>query len=545
MVYGIWSKTDEKEFLRILHLQNEIPDWEEVSNLLKDVNINRTATQCYMRWHRNKNKKTYNFNFSIGDKSWLIAEEKEFLRILSEKKKYPDWKEVSNQLKELDIDYSSKQCYNKWHRNKKKNESYNFEFNETKRTKLKYNIWTKVEESEFLKILKLQNNYPKWEDISKLLKELNINKTSLQCYNKWHWSKKKDEAYNFKFRCRTWLKEEENEFLLILKKQNEIPDWEEVSNLLKEVNVDRTATQCYMRWHRNKNNIYSNFNFGIKEKVNKFTKQEEKKILKLILCYTPKWQRIANICGDMNINGKIIRDSFFFILRESIKKACKLSNIKNGHHLFPKINPKLFCFLIKEEIKIDLREFKKCNLENKDKVCPDFIFLSFFEFINEIYFDDYEKICEKMSERGIFIIKKVVVYLIQMNLKDNYPKYRNYLLKFQKKIINTFKNQEEKIGIETIDIKKEDENIFEELMSFKSESRIFLEDDNIKDKEKTIQKKPFFKNMILIFERLKERKNEFIIEKKYTISYNPKTKIVFIKKTKKNTELFLQNYLFN
>ena len=588
MGYKPWSEADEKEFLRLLHLQKEIPDWEEISKLLKEVNVHKTATQCYMRWHRKRKTKEYNFNFSIGNKSWTIAEEEEFIRILGQQKKYPDWREISKQLKEKNINYSSKQCYNKWHRNKKKNESYNFEFNETKLKKLKYNVWTKTQEYEFLRILHLHKEYPDWKEISKLLKDLNINMTPKQCYNKWHWlrRKKNNEFYNFKFRCKTWTKGEEKEFLRILNLQKEIPDWEVISNLLKKVNVDKTPTECYMRWHKNQN--LDAYNFKKKEK--EFTKEEEKKLFKMIFSYAPEWDKIANDYGDLNVDSKMVREKFFFIIKQSLKKACKLSYIKNGDHLFLKINPYLYYSLINKEIKIDFTEYKKFCFGIKDKDCPDFIFLSFFEFIHEIYFEDYEKISEKnsyrISERGMFIIKKVVVYLIQMNLNNNYSKNRNYLLKFQKKIIENFKKDEkifeegknfksesrvymskfhkkiienfkneQKKEIETMERKK-DEKIFEQCKILKSGLRIFLEDDNMKNLKKKNKKKSFFN--FLIFERLKEKKNEIIIEKKFTVSYNPKTKIVFIKTNKNglnfnfydifkrnNTETFLKKYSFN
>ena len=70
----------------------------------------------------------------------------------------------------------------------------------------------------------------------------------------------------------------------------------------------------------------------------------------------------------------VIPRHFIAIMKDSLKKAFKLINIKIEKGFFRKIQPKVFISLINKEIKIDLREFKKFDFGKKDKDCPDFIF---------------------------------------------------------------------------------------------------------------------------------------------------------------------------
>ena len=138
---------------------------------------------------------------------------------------------------------------------------------------------------------------------------------------------------------------------------------------------------------------------------------------------------------------------FHNILKESLIKACKLSKIKNGKFLYKKNLNCVFATLINKLIKIDFKEYKKYNYGKKDKNCPDFVFLNFNDFIKKIYFNDYEVIWEKITERENFIIKKVIIYFIKENLiheritrrkPEDYLKFRNSLLYFQNTAIKSF-----------------------------------------------------------------------------------------------------------
>ena len=87
----------------------------------------------------------------------------------------------------------------------------------------------------------------------------------------------------------SWSITEEKELFRILHLQKEFPDWNKISMLLKEVKVERGPIQCYMRWNNNKENKES-YNFAINTKINKITNKkigswssnEEKKFLKIL-----------------------------------------------------------------------------------------------------------------------------------------------------------------------------------------------------------------------------------------------------------------------
>ena len=431
----------------------------------------------------------------MGYEIWTTTEEKEYIRILQLQKELPDWEDISKHLKKLNITKSAKKCYMKWHRNKKKESYKNVEFFQRKKKirKLGYGSWTILEEDELLRILELQNENPDWKEISNLLKKVKIIKSSKQCYMRWH-SNKKTEKYNkIKFKTvKTWSKNEEKELLRLLHSQNGHPNWNNISKLLKEFKIYKTTAQCYAKWHRNKKKKDSYIcKFDTRKKKRNFSTEEEKKLLKMIFDIGPKWQKIANYF-DNGLHRNIPHQHYLYIMRANLRKACKLCNIKGD--FFRKIKPRLFTSLIHKEIKIDLREFKKYDFGKKDKNCPDFIFLNFFEFINEIYFNDYQDIRLKITEKEIFVLKQFIVYLIKMNFnftKDyvrkrtnmiNYKEFYDCLLKFQNDVINTFdkskssfddwngmlieKIDENKMLIEIIVDEKMKNNKFEGFKSF-------------------------------------------------------------------------------
>ena len=247
------------------------------------------------------------------------------------------------------------------------------------------------------KILHKQTKYPDWKEISNLLKEVNVDKTPLLCYRRWYFIKKENKDIVFKFKKRKsehWSKAQENQLLKLLKVQKEeYPDWKKISRLLKKINIDNSWLQCYLRWYYNKTTDKYNickFDLRKRKKKQSFTKEEQKKLLKLCFAYDPDWKKISNFFKDKNID--YIYRKFFTIVKESFIKVCKLSNIKNGKFLLRKCRPGTFTNLFKQEIKIDFTEFKKLKFGKKDKDCPDFIFLSFYEFFNKIYYNDYEEI---------------------------------------------------------------------------------------------------------------------------------------------------------
>ena len=288
MGFGSWTITEEKQLLRILHLQKEIRDWNEISKLLKKVNVDRGPIQCYMKWNNNKEKKEYyTCKFDRKNNLWSTFEEKEFLRILQLQKEFPDWNIISKLLKKVNIHKSPTECNEEWNNSKQKKEYYACKFYK----KLK-NSWSIFEENEFLRILYLQKEYPDWNEISKLLKKINIHRSKKQCYKKQYHSKEKKEYYAFKFNRKKylWSTFEENEFLRIIKLQKEYPGWKEISKLLKHVNIDKTPSQCYKKWYQNREKKeYYNFEFQKDTRIKLL-----KIILKLCFAYAPQWQKIAN-----------------------------------------------------------------------------------------------------------------------------------------------------------------------------------------------------------------------------------------------------------
>ena len=50
MPFKTWKIAETEEFLRILNLQEEYLDWEEISKLLKEVNIKKTPKQCLKKY---------------------------------------------------------------------------------------------------------------------------------------------------------------------------------------------------------------------------------------------------------------------------------------------------------------------------------------------------------------------------------------------------------------------------------------------------------------------------------------------------------------
>ena len=322
--------------LRIINLQKGYPDWEEISKLLKELNIIKSSKQCKDKWYNNSEKKEY-YNCKFGTRiknNWSFVEVKEFLRILHLQKEYPVWKEISKLLKEVNIIKSSSQCYKQWYLNRKKKEYYTCKFS----TRI-YTPWKIFEEKELLRILHLQKEYPDWDEISKLLKVVNVEKLPNECLNKWNNNKKKKDSCIFKWDLRirtknTWSIFEENELMRLVHLQKEYPNWKEISNLLKKVNIDKSSQQCYYKWYYCKEKKEINISkFNAKRRNKLLTRKQEKKLLKLCFAYSPQFKKINDFFEDIE-DKDYIKSKFMSIIRKGLIKACKLSNIKNVEFLF-------------------------------------------------------------------------------------------------------------------------------------------------------------------------------------------------------------------
>ena len=333
-----------------------------------------------------------------------------------------------------------------------------------------------------------------------------------------------------------WSKHQEKEFLHLLHLEKAFPDWEKISKSLKILKINKTASQCYYRWLNNKSKK-SSYKIKYDKKETKFTKEEERKLLKLSFAYAPKWKKISTHFEGRNRFD--ITNHFYGIIKKTLIKACKILKIKNSGDIISKIKPRLYSSMINKEIKIDFREFdlkEKC-FENENH--PEFYFLTFYEFICSIYFYEFEDIWEKITEKEIFIIKKVMIYLIEINFSYNkvvkmsqrkikyFSNIKDYLKNFQNKIIFTLNKsfyEENKTIIE----------LPEETIKRKQESKIIEQKNKIRrEKQKLLRKQHEIKNNVNNFNYFKnelikseltqnELDENFFIEKNYQNIHNQK-----------------------
>lgn len=243
-----------------------------------------------------------------------------------------------------------------------------------------------------------------------------------------------------------WIKNEETQFLILLHLQPQFPNFKKISQSLKKLKIYKTSQQCYNKWYNNKKKI--NYKIKFSEPKKKFSLHQEKLLLKLSFSYDPFWKKISDQFIDKNRFD--VSNHFYGIVRKGLRKACKLIGIKKISKILWGIKPKLYSSLINKEIKVDLRDFKKSGIWKKDGECPDFCFVKFYEFIKGFYFNEFEEIWEKIREREIFIVKKVIVYVIEINLNYNrkvfmmrkkqeeFYKNEHYFLDYKKKIEKSF-----------------------------------------------------------------------------------------------------------
>ena len=248
--------------------------------------------------------------------------------------------------------------------------------------------------------------------------------------------------YYIMVKKKNWQKQEEKEFLKLLHLQKAYPDWKTISKSLKSLKILKSPQQCYYRWYKNKNK--EPYKTKFQKQKTKFTKQEEKKLLKLSFSFAPKWKKISNHFD--NRSRFDVCNHFYGIVRKSLIKACKLIGKKNSTDVLWKIKPKMYSSLIDREIRVDFGGYKRFEFEfgKNDADCPGFVFVKFFDFVWRFYFEDFGEIWEKITEREVFIVKNVIVYLIQINLSYNNRfklgkiKFREFLK--NKKFFDNFQN---------------------------------------------------------------------------------------------------------
>ena len=321
---------------------------------------------------------------------------------------------------------------------------------------------------------------------------------------------------------RCWLKEEETEFLTLLHFQNKFPEWKKISQALKTKNIHKTSLQCYKKWYNNKNLKSYKVNFPEPKKI--FNKQQEKKLLKLSLEYAPFWKKISKHFIDKNRFD--ISNHFYGIVRKGLGKACKLIGKNITNKILWRIKPKLYSLLISKDIKIDFKEFKESEFGKLEKNCEDFSFVNFYDFVCKFYFNDFEEIWENVSEREIFIIKKVIIYVIGINIKYN----RNTKM--------TKKKQKDFLKKEKFFLEQQN-NIFKLLSkSFYEKNISVIELPFEKEQREIEEKNIILKQNYLKFMNPRIIKSELYIRKIFVVK-NP---LLFYKsRNKKNLKLTNQN----
>ena len=393
-----------------------------------------------------------------------------------------------------------------------------------------------------------------------------------------------------------WLKHEEKEFLRLIHLQKTFPNWEKISKNLKTLKIIKTADQCYFRWFNNKSKKPE---YILKfHKKTKFTKAEEKNLLKLSYTYAPKWKKISYYFEGRNRFD--VTNHFYGIIKKTLYKACKILKFKKAGDVISKIKPRLYSCLINKEIEIDFREFKfkeknfknfgneKCN-ENCNENCNEIYFFTFFEFVCSIYFYDFEDIWEKITEKEIFILKKVLIYIIEMNFTYNrvvkmtqrkiedFSKIKDNLQNFQKKIISSLNTSFYEENKNIIELPEETLKREKEIKILKEKDKLRREKDKLimleqEGKKNNTKNYLFFKNKILKSGITQKKQNEFFviqynnlkiqdkkniynnniqifqkfnpkIEKKIFIRKNIDNNFIFIKK-KKNIYKKCENFFF-
>lgn len=314
---------------------------------------------------------------------------------------------------------------------------------------------------------------------------------------------------------RRWSKSEEKEFTSLLTQETQYPNWETISKKLKSKKISKTARQCYKKWHHNKNKKKYKINFPNPS----FTKEEEKKLLKLSFSLAPSWEKIALFFK--NKKPLEIQNHFYCLIRKSLVKGCKIIGRKNSYEILFKVKPRLYSILIKQDIKVFFTEFKESAFGKKDADCPDFIFIFFFDFVWKLYFWDFEEIWEKISEREVFLIKKVIVYIIDNNFKynrefvmkqekkDKFLKNFKFFLDYRNDVVKSYTESFYNKNINIIELPEEKEKREQELKIIEQRKKCFFLNFENQKKNKNLKQIFVLDNNPLLFYK---SKNKFFFE---------------------------------
>lgn len=112
----------------------------------------------------------------------------------------------------------------------------------------------------------------------------------------------------------------------------------------------------------------------------KWTQEENKRLFELQKIHGSRWKEIANYFPQRTDNG--IKNQFFSIIRKSLRKACKASNINIGSNIINNVKPKILSEFLNTPLKGNTPMFKLVG--NETFRMRDFIQRFAFNRMNEI-----------------------------------------------------------------------------------------------------------------------------------------------------------------
>lgn len=112
----------------------------------------------------------------------------------------------------------------------------------------------------------------------------------------------------------------------------------------------------------------------------KWTQEENKRLFELQKVHGSRWKEIANFFPKRTDNG--IKNQFFSIIRKSLRKACKASNINIGSNVINNVKPKILSEFLNTPLRGNTPMFKVVG--NEPFRMRDFIQRFAFNRMNEI-----------------------------------------------------------------------------------------------------------------------------------------------------------------
>lgn len=149
--------------------------------------------------------------------------------------------------------------------------------------------------------------------------------------------------------------------------------WEELALKMKGVGHLKSPKQCRERWLHHLNPDLS------KEK---WTLEENKRLFELQKVHGSRWKEIATFFPKRTDNG--IKNQFFSIIRKSLRKACKASNITIGSNIINSVKPKILSQFLETPLRVQSQALRAGSVEPFRM--RDFVQKFAFNKMNELRF---------------------------------------------------------------------------------------------------------------------------------------------------------------